>query len=89
MQNHTVVQFPLESSWAIKKQFEVEIDVPWGLLPGMRCLSEPPEPRGISLAALLQRRARSPTFSGWAIRCHTGAQPGHGTSPALSKANAA
>lgn len=42
MQNHTVVQFPLESYRAIKKQFEVKIDVPWGLLPGMRCLSEPP-----------------------------------------------
>lgn len=45
MQNHTVVQFPLESSRAIKKQFEVEIDVPWGLLPGMRCLSETPGAR--------------------------------------------
>lgn len=39
MQNQTVVQLPLESYWAIKKQFEVEIDVPWGLLPGTRCVS--------------------------------------------------
>lgn len=39
MQNQTVVQLPLESYRAIKKQFEVEIDVPWGLLPGTRCVS--------------------------------------------------
>lgn len=39
MQNQTMVQLPLESYWAIKKQFEVEIDVPWGLLPETRCVS--------------------------------------------------
>ena len=70
MQNHTVVPFPLESYRAIKKQFEAEIDVPWGLLPGMRRISKPPGPRGISLAALLPRRPRSPTRSSSAGRCH-------------------
>lgn len=37
MQNQTVVQLPLESYRAIKKQFEVEIDVPPGLLPATWC----------------------------------------------------
>lgn len=83
MQNHTVVQFPLESSRAIKKRSEVEIDVPWGSLPGMPCFSKPLGPRGISPTALLRRRARSPTLSSCASRCHAAAQTGHGPSLAL------
>lgn len=51
MQNQTVVQLPLESYRAIKKQFEVEIDVP----PGDVVL-----PAGGQLTALLHRR-------GWAL----------------------
>lgn len=63
MQNHTVVQFPLESSRAIKKQFEVEIDVPWGLLPGMRCLSSPPGPGG-QLTRSRSEHALQPSATG-------------------------
>lgn len=55
MQNQTVVQLPLESYRAIKKQFEVEIDVPPGLLPATWC-----SPAGGQLTALLHRR-------GWAL----------------------
>jgi len=51
MQNQTVVQLPLESYRAIKKQFEVEIDVPPGLLPATWC-----SPAGGQLTALLHRR---------------------------------
>lgn len=54
MQNQTVVQLPLESYRAIKKQFEVEIDVPPGLLPATWC-----SPAGGQLTALLHRRGRA------------------------------
>lgn len=60
MQTHPVARFPLESSGAIKKQSEEEIDVPWGLLPGMPRISQPRGPGGISLPAPLGEGTRSP-----------------------------